>query len=183
MHTIRMIPVLLAASLVPACTSDAPVPEAGDADPGAELLAPFKKDLKAALKAGMQEGVTNAVSVCKEQAPALADANSVDGVQMGRASHRRRNPGNTGPAWVGELVNDYVGQDGDWQPVSVTLDDGRRGYVEPIVVQPVCLACHGESLAPEVAEVIADEYPDDRATGFRAGDFRGVFWVEYPGAD
>ena len=76
----------------------------------------------------------------------------------------------------------YVGQRGNWQPVSVPLANGRRGYVEPIVMQPLCLACHGETLAPEVAEQIAAEYPEDRATGFRVGDFRGVFWVEYPDA-
>lgn len=186
MQTIRMMLITLAVFAAQACTSSAPLPEAaavadGD-DRGAALLAPFKKDLKAALQAGMQSGVTNAVSVCKEQAPGIAESLSVDGVRMGRASHRRRNPGNTGPAWVSRQVQAYVGQRGNWQPVSVPLANGRRGYVEPIVMQPLCLACHGETLAPEVAEQIAAEYPEDRATGFRVGDFRGVFWVEYPDA-
>jgi hypothetical protein len=31
-----------------------------------------------------------------------------------------------------------------------------------------------------VASSIAELYPDDEATGFSAGDFRGVFWVEFP---
>ena len=54
------------------------------------------------------------------------------------------------------------------------------GYVEPIVMQPMCLTCHGESLAPEIAARISEVYPDDQATGFKVGDFRGVFWVEFP---
>ena len=54
------------------------------------------------------------------------------------------------------------------------------GYAEPIIVQPMCLACHGESLAPEIAAKISEAYPDDQATGFKVGDFRGVFWVEFP---
>ena len=54
------------------------------------------------------------------------------------------------------------------------------GYVEPIMVQPMCLVCHGEALQPGVAAQIDERYPEDRATGFKAGDFRGVFWVEFP---
>jgi hypothetical protein len=42
----------------------------------------------------------------------------------------------------------------------------------------MCLACHGESLEPAVAAKLAAAYPKDQATGFRAGDLRGAFWVE-----
>ena len=55
----------------------------------------------------------------------------------------------------------------------------RVGYVEPIVTQPMCIACHGETLSPAVADAIGRLYPEDRATGFAAGDLRGVFWVEF----
>ena len=186
MQMIRTGLVALAACMAQGCMSSAPVPETSNAadgmDRGADLLSPFKADLKAALQAGMRGGVPNAISVCRDEAPAIADSYSGDGVQMGRASHRRRNPDNTGPEWVSELVSAYAGRAGGWQPTSVAVADGRRGYVEPIVVQPVCLACHGETLSPDVAAIISEEYPDDQATGFREGDFRGVFWVEYPDA-
>ena len=45
-----------------------------------------------------------------------------------------------------------------------------------------CLQCHGkvDDLAPEVRDVLAKNYPQDRATGFAAGDLRGWFWVEVP---
>jgi hypothetical protein len=65
----------------------------------------------------------------------------------------------------------------------VELSDTRLGYVEPIFLQPVCLTCHGETLAPDVASRIEELYPDDQATGFAVGDFRGLFWVEYPATD
>jgi hypothetical protein len=58
-----------------------------------------------------------------------------------------------------------------------------NGYVEPIGIKPLCLACHGEALAPDVAARIGELYPKDRATGFTEGDLRGVFWVEYPVSD
>jgi hypothetical protein len=41
----------------------------------------------------------------------------------------------------------------------------------------MCLACHGQTLAPGVAEVLAREYPRDAATGFSAGQLRGAFYV------
>ena len=46
-------------------------------------------------------------------------------------------------------------------------------------MQPLCLTCHGTELDPAIAAQIAASYPADEATGFAAGDFRGVFWVEF----
>jgi hypothetical protein len=101
---------------------------------------------------------------------------------VGRASHRLRNPANVPPEWVAPILDAYVASSADRAPRAVPLADGRWGYVEPILLQPPCLACHGETLAPDVASRIAALYPDDRATGFRVGDLRGVFWIEYPAA-
>jgi hypothetical protein len=65
----------------------------------------------------------------------------------------------------------------------VALPGERSGYVEPIGVQPLCLTCHGESLAPDLASRIEELYPADRAVGYRVGDLRGVFWAEFPRAE
>ena len=54
------------------------------------------------------------------------------------------------------------------------------GYVEPIRIQPLCLTCHGEALAPAVGARIRALYPEDAAAGFALGDLRGVWWVELP---
>jgi hypothetical protein len=43
----------------------------------------------------------------------------------------------------------------------------------------MCLICHGENLAPDIATRISEAYPSDKATGFSEGDVRGVFWVEF----
>ena len=44
-----------------------------------------------------------------------------------------------------------------------------------------CLTCHGERVSDAVHEQIAELYPDDRATGFKLGEFRGLLWVTIPG--
>jgi hypothetical protein len=150
---------------------------------GAELLAPLKKELQQALVSGMQKGPLSAISVCKDKAPAIANSLSIEGVEMGRTSHRLRNPANSARDWVDTVLNAYLREDSDRAPELVTLPNGRLGYVEPIVVQSVCLACHGKSLAPDVAAQIKEAYPQDEATGFDVGDLRGVFWVEYPATE
>ncbi len=150
---------------------------------GAKMLAPLKKDLKQALIAGMQKGPVNAISVCKHQAPAIADSLSIEGVELGRTSHRLRNPANSAPDWVDPVLEAYFGEDSDRAPRLVHLPNDRLGYVEPIVLQPLCVACHGKFLAPDVAAKIKEAYPEDEATGFEVGDLRGVFWVEYPEAE
>ena len=96
---------------------------------------------------------------------------------MGRSSHKLRNPANVAPDWVANAIDSYLA--GETRPIAVELDDGRHGYIEPITMQPLCLTCHGQELQPEVEAKLAQLYPDDQATGFAAGDFRGVFWVEF----
>ena len=142
---------------------------------------PFKKDLQQALKSGLAEGPTAAIQVCRVKAPGIADALSVDGIRMGRSSHKLRNPENTAPDWVSPIMQTYLDDASSREPRAVKLNGNRWGYVEPIVVQPLCLTCHGLELAPEVAAQISELYPADSATGFAAGDLRGVFWLEFSG--
>ncbi|HSM30311.1 MAG TPA: DUF3365 domain-containing protein [Woeseiaceae bacterium] len=147
---------------------------------GAELLAPFKKDLKQALKSGLADGPAAAIQVCRVKAPGIADALSVEGVRMGRSSHKLRNPDNAAPDWVSPVMQAYLDEPASREPRIVELPGARWGYVEPIAVQPLCLTCHGSTLAPDVAAQISDLYPDDRAVNFEVGDLRGVFWLEFP---
>lgn len=158
-----------------ACTK---APVGNEPDP-AELLAPFKAELKAALVQGMEAGPVEAIAICRDKAPEIAAALSVDGVSMGRSSHRLRNAANAPQDWLAPIIEAYADGSVGLAPRRVDIGSGRTGYVEPIVVQALCLTCHGSELQPELAARIAELYPGDAATGFAAGDFRGVFWVEY----
>ena len=172
----RALLALAIALPIAACNNEEPV------DPGvkgAQLLKPFKMELQQALQAGLSDGPESAIEVCRVKAPEIAATLSRDGVRMGRASHKLRNSGNQGPEWVRPVLAGYLESE-QREPVEVALENGYIGYAEPIGIQPVCLMCHGETLAPGVAAKISELYPDDQATGFRDGDFRGIFWVEYP---
>lgn len=172
LHTLLFVSAALAGG---AAVADAN----GPAEQGAALLMPFKTTLKQALMEGMQKGPPTAIEVCSDKAPAIARDLSTEGVTMGRSSHRLRNPDNAPPVWLAPILDDYVSGDTDLQPQLVELEGGRHGYAEPIVMQPLCLTCHGTELSPDIAARIEALYPDDQATGFSDGEFRGVFWIEF----
>lgn len=143
-------------------------------------LAPLKKNLMGTLQGALAEGgPRHAIGACQGKAPAIAAAASGAGVQVGRTSERLRNPANAPKPWMQAPLAEFAhAPRGSIPHRTYRLPEGGLGYVEPIYMQPMCLACHGESLAPEVAAALAERYPTDAATGYREGDFRGLFWVE-----
>lgn len=148
-------------------------------DRGAATLAPFKQQLKGELMEGMKKGTANAIDVCAIKAPEIANAVGSETVTVGRTSHKLRNPANAPREWVKPLLDAYTANPQDLTPRVVQLENGYVGYVEPITVGPMCLACHGSSIAESTKAAIAAKYPDDEAVGFENGDFRGLFWVEF----
>jgi hypothetical protein len=147
---------------------------------GTAIVGEFKRELQTALRAGLEQGLPEAIGACQVSAPEIDQSLSGDGVRVGRTSHRLRNPANVSPDWVTPVLEDYLRSPDDRAPRTVSLQDNRVGYVEPIITQALCLNCHGEEIDRDVAESIRMLYPADRATGFRIGELRGVFWVEYP---
>ena len=147
---------------------------------GDEILSQYKNDLQKALRLGLSKGVVEAISTCSIEAPKIADSLSHNKISVGRASHRLRNPKNAPPEWVEPILNAYIKNAADREPKYVSLPESRIGYVEPIVLQPICTTCHGENIADEVTMRISKLYPDDQAVGFKVGDIRGVFWASYP---
>lgn len=146
---------------------------------GRDTVAPFRQRLMAALQAGLAEGPDSAIDACRVGAPAIAAASGGPGVTVGRSSHRLRNPANAPRPWVQPLLDGFVASPATAAPRALALPGGGVGYVEPIVLQPMCVTCHGATLAPAVQARIAALYPGDQATGFAPGDLRGVFWVEF----
>lgn len=145
---------------------------------GAEAVLPFKKSLKAALVAGLEQGPVNAISVCRVEAPKLAEKASTASATVGRTSRKLRNPANAPKPWMEPLLDSYESDPESREPAVVIIDEKTVGYVEPIYLQPLCVTCHGATLAPDLAAKIEELYPSDQAVGYLAGDLRGVFWAE-----
>ncbi len=50
-------------------------------------------------------------------------------------------------------------------------------YMKPIMTDGPCVLCHGADISDEVKTAILERYPDDQATGFAPGEFRGAFTI------
>ncbi len=172
--------ILLAAALALSACDRSKINESKYKDAGAAAVSPFKKSLKAALVSGLEQGPVNAIAVCQLEAPKLADAASSGGVRVGRTSQKLRNPANAPKPWMKPLLDRYEIDPESREPIAVLVDEDTVGYIEPIFIQPLCVACHGETLEPELAAKLDELYPNDQARGYAAGDLRGVFWVELP---
>jgi hypothetical protein len=174
---LRAMLILVVLTALPACDRSK-INESDYKEAGAAAVLPFKNSLKAALVAGLDEGPVNAVSVCRVEAPKLAENASRARAKVGRTSQKLRNPANAPKPWMEPFLEQYEQDPESREPSVVVIDERTVGYVEPIFVQPLCVTCHGETLAPDLAAKIEELYPNDQATGYAAGDLRGVFWVE-----
>lgn len=182
MATQRVLLTAVVALILVTCGPAPPEPVSiADIESAQFTLLPFKEQLLAALTGALEEGgPVTAITVCRDEAPRIVAELSVNGVQMGRTSHRLRNPANAPEAWVEPLLAAYVADPGLEEPKAVRLGDGTFGYVEPIKAASFCMSCHGPSVEPELLAEIQALYPEDEATEFRVGDLRGLFWVRMP---
>ena len=141
----------------------------------------FAQELKGELQKALADGgPVNAVKVCRDVAPQLATRTADrEGFSMGRSSHRLRSSSNATSGAIAEYLKKYA-RAGEKSPVEVVKEDDSWVVVAPILTQPLCLTCHGDpaTFSPELKKALKESYPDDQATGFAAGDLRGVFWAK-----
>lgn len=147
----------------------------------------FAGELKAALQAAISSGgLPNGVQVCQQQAPLIAQKWSTDGWQIGRTSLKVRNSGNSADGWEQQILQDYADKlAGGSTPAQlkhaevVSSDNGDVfRYMQPIMLDTLCVACHGSQLAEPVQQQIQQHYPNDLATGYKPGELRGAFTLQ-----
>ncbi len=188
MRPVRVMSALALPALLSlaACKSEPPAPAPLD-DQAAVARATaamdeLQKTLGGRLQEALKAGPADAVTVCSAIAPALArEIGEKHRLELGRSSHRLRNPDNAPRPWLAEfLATTEPATLLPPKPVAVPISEQRVGVVRGIPTAPMCTTCHGpaEALAPELRARLDQLYPADRATGFAEGDLRGVFWAE-----
>jgi len=138
------------------------------------------QQLQHTLKRSMQaDGPVAAISVCNTEAPQIAAGLSEGDWQVGRTALKIRNPANTANDWevsVMQSFSEQLSAGADPKTLEASKQEGGRFYyMKAITTGPVCLACHGENIAPPLAEKLDQLYPQDQARGFRQGQLRGAF--------
>jgi hypothetical protein len=179
--------LLLGLAAVPALADSAADRVAESRAAVKDFAGKLKGELVAAIKAG---GPVKALSACNLRAPMVASAISEKkGWRVARTSLKVRNPGNQPDAWERMVLERFEARKGAGEDPKamefheVVTEGGKKVFrymkAIPTAAKP-CLACHGTAIAPEVAAVLDDLYPDDRARGFKAGDIRGAFTIRQP---
>lgn len=149
-----------------------------------QIVQDFVGELKPALKKAMAEGgPTRAIAVCSEKAPAIAkNLSEESGWSVKRVSLKQRNPNAVPDAWERRQLEAFGRRQADGEaPARINVGervDGRYRYMQAQGVEPLCLACHGENLAPAVKDTLQSFYPQDEATGYRLGQIRGAISLE-----
>ncbi len=157
-----------------------------------ELSMQLGKELKAELGAAIQKGgPVAAIDVCHTRAPAIAERLSAEsGARVGRTALRVRNASNAPDDVQRAVLEQFAGDLAAGRvegPLEAAFEIKREGgierhYLRAIPTEALCLTCHGDTLAPELAAAIARDYPGDQATGFKLGELRGAFRVVWPAA-
>lgn len=148
------------------------------------LMSTLQMQLKSALQ---KEGAAGAVNTCSVIAPAIASqVGKEHGLQIRRVSAKTRNPQSKPDAFESKQLQRWLlaetsssEKPEDKAIYEVVKEDGKLHfrYMKPIRIQPACLQCHGESLAPQVQAAIQEKYPEDLATGYALNDLRGAVSV------
>ncbi len=135
-------------------------------------------------------GFVGAVKVCSEKAQTVSgEFNAAVGASARRVSLRYRNPNDQPDTYEAAMLRRWqqanARQELPDESAEVVEDsNGVRHlrYMKPILVQAMCLTCHGpaERIPQEVRAILGTRYPKDLATGYAAGDLRGAVSVRIP---
>jgi hypothetical protein len=173
------------------CDRAAVEPVAVDAAPSAEVVARvtgrgeaaakvLMDRLGAQLKGAMESGgPVAAIAVCQQVAIPLTDSAGAEfeGVTVKRITLKPRNPANAPDEGDRDALEAMAAQSPP-QPV-IRWADGVAHFYRPLMIQEVCLKCHGDpaTFPKELTAALAAAYPADAAIGYALGDLRGAIRV------
>lgn len=137
-------------------------------------------------KAMGQGGPLHALSYCNSKAIPLTDSLSGNWqVSIKRTSSKIRNSANTPSERERSILADF-----EKRPPSpnsfIHRTDSSISFYKPIQLTGACLTCHGtpgQELSMELNQEIKELYPNDAATHYQNGAFRGMWVVEFNNAE
>lgn len=184
---------VITALLVPvAATAETMADEEQRVAEAREVTDMLFEELSGELQAAMQDGgPAEAISVCRDRAPAIKRRLSLErGWEVTRVGTRTRNPLLGLPhAWQRDVLADFEDRRADGEDMAelefAETEETSAGrefrYMRAIGTQEACMTCHGaqEDLPEDIRNALAEEYPQDQATGYQVGDLRGAFSIRY----
>jgi len=179
---------ILSVSIVALFTScdSGPDPDQKYINTGKAASQALMKSLKGALVTAIADsGIEGAINVCSEKALVLTadiDARADSITDIRRVSDKFRNPHNAPDASDTEALayfREYQAKYDSLAGYHIVRSDTDVRYYQPLVIQPLCLNCHGQTdkMEANVLTAINKIYPEDMAVGYQLGDLRGLIRV------
>ena len=183
---VKLIAGLLAAAVCLGCQENKKTAALPDYKQMGDSIASASFDvLRTALQASIAgRGAEASIGFCRDTAQDLMQTYASESVYVGRVAERYRNPANALKQVDGNVWADYreAISKGDSIFSRIVVTDTAVHYYKPILLQPMCLTCHGEpgkDIPPKLLAVIDSSYPGDLARGFRTGDLRGMWYIRF----
>lgn len=137
------------------------------------------------------KGIAGGLESCSVKGPAAAkQASEKTGWTIRRVSLKNRNPNAVPDAWetkqIQALEADMLkGSNPNlekWEVVQNTDKSKTFRYVKGLKTSAECLLCHGDTATMDAGAIasIHKLYPQDKATGYKDGQLRGVLSVVRP---
>lgn len=141
----------------------------------------LKRNLLEQLSKKISEvGAAESIGFCKTEVGPIVKGIAGERAKkfnFGRTSLKLRNPNNKPQDWMIKYLQEFENKNED-KGVLHTFENGEQAFLGPIYVQAVCLQCHGENLSSAVKSKLNELYPQDKATGYKLGQFRGFVWIK-----
>ena len=144
-------------------------------------ISSFMQTLKPTLKGLIQndKSFKTAMGGCTSMGQSMTnDYNAVSpDTKVRRTALKYRNPVNAPDATDTTVMERFLASNNFKDPLVVEMPTQYRVYKALEIKQP-CLACHGTNISTDLKEMLLKSYPQDMATNFRLGEFRGVVVAE-----
>lgn len=150
---------------------------------GDQVSSALLQKLGGELKAQMQtSGPMGALHFCSQNALSLTEHIAKESnTSIKRVSINNRNPVNQASQREAALLNEWEKLVKNTQPLppyTLIKEKSKTTYYKPLVINnEACLKCHG-NVEGDLAKAIKTAYPEDKATGYKMGDLRGMIIVE-----
>ncbi|MDD5716747.1 MAG: DUF3365 domain-containing protein [Sulfuricurvum sp.] len=153
---------------------------------GEQVSLMLTQTLGGALKSQLQTGgALKALRFCTLNALSLTDqVGQATDTSIKRISIQNRNPANGVSKEENTMLEQWnmlVKNHKSPPPHVLVKEKEHYTFYKPILINnEVCLKCHGHLEADsELAKEIRSAYPEDKATGYKMGDLRGVIKVVF----
>jgi hypothetical protein len=129
------------------------------------------------------QGIEDAITFCNEKAYPITNIYA-DSVAIRRTALRVRNENNKPDSLEVRILDEMTQLVSASKSAGVKIirhpSNGEVHFFKPIMLQPMCLNCHGTPQTQIQGATLAriqQLYPNDRAVHFKEGDLRGVWHV------